>query len=173
MNLKNTETEKNLFKALQGEALAHMKYMIYASLIGKTSKDMERQILEIANNEKEHWKIYSKLLLEDDYYNNFINLEDAIEGENKECTLLYNEFGRIAREEGFDEIAESFEAIGNIECFHKKHFDLLLEKYGRIEDLMVSDEPTIWKCSNCGYIYKGVEVPEVCPVCKHPKNYFM
>lgn len=166
MNLKNTETEKNLIKSLQGEALAHMKYTIYANLIGKKLKSMEKQILEIAHNEKEHWKVYAKLLLQDDYYNDKSNLNDAIMGEHNECSSLYPEFARIAREEGFEEIAEKFEEISKIECNHEKQFELLLKS--------LSEEKSneFWRCSNCGYIHKGDYPPEKCPVCDHPKNYF-
>lgn len=166
MNLKNTETEKNLIKAMQGEALAHMKYTIYASLLGKTTKKTEKQILEIAHNEKEHWKIYAKLLLQDDYYNDKNNLNNAIMGEHNECSSLYPEFARIAREEGFEEIAEKFEEIAKIECNHEKQFELLLKS------LDENETNVFWKCSNCGYIHKGDQPPEECPVCKHPKNYF-
>ena len=166
MNLKNTRTEKNLITALQGEALAYMKYTIYAKLIGKTSKYTEEEINQIAHNEKEHWKVYAKLLLQDDYYNDKANIGDAIMGENKECTSLYPEFARIAREEGFPEIAEKFEEIGKIECRHKQHFETIL-------NLIDNDEPFIaWTCSNCGYIHEGEYPPNVCPVCNHPKNYF-
>lgn len=166
MNLKNTQTEKNLITAIQGEALAHMKYTIYAKLIGNTSKSIEKAINEIAHNEKEHWKIYAKLLLEDDYYNDKANLGDAIMGENKECLSLYPEFARIAREEGFEEIAEKFEAIAKIECDHEKQFTMLLDSYTK------NETKKEWKCSNCGYIHKGENPPDTCPVCNHPKNYF-
>ena len=167
MNLKNTRTEKNLIKALQGEALAYMKYIIYASLIGKESKIYEKLINEIAHNEKEHWKVYAKLLLEDEYYNNNRNLADAIMGEHNECTTLYPEFARIAREEGFNEIAEKFEAISEIECRHEKEFDIILK------ELQTEKNNIFWKCSNCGYIHKGQNIPNECPVCNHPQNYFL
>ena len=166
MNLKNTQTEKNLIKALQGEALAHMKYTIYAALIGKESKSNETLINEIAHNEKEHWKVYAKLLLEDDYYDNNRNLADAIMGEHNECSSMYPEFARVAREEGFDEIADKFDAIAKIECRHEKEFDIILK------ELQEGDDAFQLKCSNCGYIHDGDTAPEVCPVCGHPKNYF-
>lgn len=166
MNLKNTQTEKNLIAALQGEALAHMKYMIYASLIGKESKIHEKLINEIAHNEKEHWKVYAKLLLQDEYYNNNRNLADAIMGEHNECSSMYPEFARIAREEGFDEIADKFEAISKIECHHEKEFDIILKESQK------EDFTSFWKCSNCGYIHNGAKPPEKCPICDHPKNYF-
>lgn len=166
MNLKNSRTEKNLIIAMQGEALAHMKYSIYASLIGKTSKDMEEAVNEIAHNEKEHWKVYAKLLLKDDYYNNKTNLNNAIMGEHQECASLYPEFARIAREEGFEEIAEKFEGIAQIECNHEKEFSMLLDSYE------INKTSSEWKCSNCGYIHKGSEPPTQCPICNHPINYF-
>lgn len=167
MNLKNTQTEKNLIKALKGEASAYIKYLIYASLLGNKSKFIESQINEIAHNEKEHWKVYAKLLLEDDYYNNEKNLIDAILGEEQECESLYPEFARIAREEGFEEVAEKFEEIAKIECNHRNHFDLILKSLNK------DNNNFIWKCSNCGYIHKGSEVPDKCPVCNHPQNYFL
>lgn len=167
MNIKNTETEKNLIKSLKGEALAHMKYTIYAKLLGESSKSIEKQIEEIAHNEKEHWKVYAKLLLEEDYYDDDRNLVDAIMGEHLECLSLYPEYARIAREEGFDEIAEKFEEIGKIECNHEKQFDLILKS------LDMKRELNIWKCSNCGYIHKGNNPPDECPVCNHPKEYFL
>ena len=120
MNIKNTETEKNLIKSLKGEALAHMKYTIYAKLLGKSSKSIEKQIEEIAHNEKEHWKVYAKLLLEEDYYDDDRNLVDAIMGEHLECLSLYPEYARIAREEGFDAVPDArgfaFDAIPH--CSH-------------------------------------------------------
>ena len=166
MKLRNTQTERNLIKALQGEALAYMKYIIYASLIGNESKSIEKQINEIAHNEKQHWKIYAKLLLEDDYYDDEENLINAITGEHKECNTLYPEYAKIAREEGFNKIAEKFDAISKIECNHATQFETLLEYYKEEKDT------TLWKCSNCGYIHKGNKPPEECPVCNHPANYF-
>jgi len=168
MNIRKTETEKNLIKSLEGEALAYMKYSIYASLLGKESKTIEKRINEIAHNEKEHWKVYAKLLLEDEYYDDERNLMNAIMGEKNECALLYPEFSRIAREEGFDEIADKFEEIGEIECSHRKEFEYLLDSLKNKKNVS-----NYWKCSNCGYVYRGEAPPNKCPVCEHSVNYFL
>lgn len=167
MKLHGSHTEKNLIKAIQGEAMAHIKYMVYASLIGKTSKQIEKQINEISHNEKEHWKIYAKLLLDDDYYDDKKNFLNAILGESKECHTLYPEFARVARAEGFSEIADKFNEISKIECNHQQMFEDLLSNYEQ-----TNEDVCDWKCDNCGYIYNGVNSPEKCPVCNHPKNYF-
>ena len=165
-NFENSQTRKNLETALQGEALAHMRYVIYASLIGKTSKSIEKDILEIANNEKQHWKVFAKLLFGEDYYNDIKNLETAIKGETDECRKLYREFADIARNEGFNNIAEKFDMIADIECKHAQEFDSYRD------DLINPSQQTTWACSNCGYIHMGTEPPETCPVCDHPKEYF-
>lgn len=166
MNLRGTHTEKNLKKAMQGEALAYVKYQVYASLIGKISKDMEEQINHIAHNEKEHFKIWKKVLLDDDYYNNKMNLMDAILGETTECNEMYPEFARIAREEGFYDIAEKFDQVAKIECNHSSLFQCFLDQL----DIDTSINGFI--CSNCGYISTDENAPETCPVCDHPKEYF-
>ena len=171
MNLKGTHTETNLKRALQGEALAYAKYQVYASLIGEISKDLEEKINHIAHNEKEHFKIWRKLLLEKGYYNNEENLLDAIIGEVTECEEMYPEFARIAREEGFDEIAEKFDQVANIECHHSWLFEDFLdcitkEKYNK-------ENEKGFICLNCGYIHNKEVAPEVCPVCDHPKKYFI
>lgn len=167
MNLRGTYTEKNLEKAMQGEALAYVKYQVYASLIGKISKDMEEQINHIAHNEKEHFKIWKKILLDDDYYNNKMNLMDAILGETTECNEMYPEFARIAREEGFYDIAEKFDQVAKIECNHSSLFQCFLDQL----DIDTSINGFI--CSNCGYISTDENAPETCPVCDHPKEYFI
>ena len=166
MNLKNTQTEKNLIKALQGEALAHMRYIIYASLIGKTSKSTEKEILEIANNEKQHWKVFAKLLFGEDYYNDIKNLETAISGETNECKNLYRDFANVAQDEGFQEVADKFNMIADIECEHVQDFEFIKD------DIIDPLSHSFYKCSNCGYIHRGNEPPEICPVCEHPKEYF-
>lgn len=169
MNLKGTHTEGNLKKAMQGEALAYIKYQIYASLIGEISKDMEEKINHIAHNEKEHFKIWKKFLLEQDYYDNVKNLIDAMTGEIKECEEMYPEFARIAREEGFNDIAEKFEQVGAIECHHSWLFDAFLD---RISNKKSEGKDKGFICLNCGYIHRKKVAPDVCPVCDHPKKYF-
>ena len=170
MDIKGTYTEKNLKKAMQGEALAYVKYQIYASLLGQTSKDIENKINHIAHNEKEHFKVWAKLLLGDNYYNDEKNLIDAIYGEVKECESLYPEFARVAREEGFEEIAEKFEQVSKIECSHSWIFEDIFDQIiNKVDD---DSKTNGFICLNCGYIHKGDVPPEECPVCNHPKQYF-
>lgn len=170
MNLKGTHTEKNLIKAMEGEALACAKYQIYASLLGNTSKDLEMKVNHIAHNEKEHFKVWAKLLLGDTYYKDNENLMQAIEGELYESENMYPEFARIAREEGFDEIADTFENVSKIEGSHAWMFSDFLDR------IMLNNRDqrpgSGFVCLNCGYIHLHDEAPEECPVCHHPKQYF-
>ena len=169
--LRGTYTEENLEKAMQGEALAFVKYQIYASLLGNISKDMEEKINHIAHNEKEHFKIWAKLLYEDKYYDNEENLLDAILGENYECDEMYPEFARIAREEGFHDIAEKFDQISKIECNHSCLFKEFLKFVEENKQNEKNEKGFI--CLNCGYIHNEKNIPDECPVCNHPKKYFI
>lgn len=171
MNLRGSHTEENLKKAIQGEALACVKYQIYASLLGKTSKDIEEKINHISHNEKEHLKVWKKILLSDEYYDDEANLLDAISGEETECFSMYPEFARIAREEGFDEIADKFEMVAKIECDHSWQFRKFKDMVHNLDTTEYGFEKG-FVCLNCGYIHNSVEAPDVCPVCDHPKNYF-
>lgn len=170
-NLKGTKTEANLMAAFAGESQARNKYTYYAS---KAKKDGYEQIaqlfLETANNEKEHAKIWFKLL-HDDIPSTVENLKDAADGENYEWTDMYATFAKEAREEGFDDIAFLFEQVGEIEKEHEARYRKLL---ANIEGGLVfsRDGDMIWQCSNCGHIVVGKQAPEVCPVCAHPKAYF-
>jgi rubrerythrin len=163
-NLKGTKTEKNLMAAFSGESEARNKYTYYAS---KAKKDGYVQIAKIfeetANNEKEHAKIWFKLL-KDGIGATDINLGDAAEGENYEWTEMYPTFAKEAREEGFEHIAYLFEQVALIEKEHEERYRKLL---ANIEgDLVFSkDNDAIWQCSNCGHIVVGMRAPEVCPVC--------
>ncbi|MBO5180160.1 MAG: rubrerythrin family protein [Clostridia bacterium] len=172
MNLKGTATEKNLKKALEGEALAHLKYQFYRSKIGNLSKDYENRLDEIVHNEKEHGKIWFKLLHGGEVPENTENLLDAIKGETEEHEKMYPEFGRIAREEGFEEIAELFEQVAEIEGKHSKEFAEMLKNIEN-ENIFEDKEGIEFKCLNCGHIHYGTEAPEECPVCKHPQKYFV
>lgn len=167
MRLFGSHTQENLQKAMQGEALAYIRYQIYASLIGKTSKTLEEEINHIAHNEKEHYKIWAKALFGDSYYDNEENILSAIVGEVEECENMYPEFARVAREEGFDDIAEKFEMVSKIECNHSWQFEDFLEE-------LKSDNknPNGFVCLNCGYIHDEEEPPTECPVCNHPIEYF-
>lgn len=170
--LKGTKTEQNLQTAFAGESQARNKYTYYAS---KAKKDGYVQIAQIfeetAANEKEHAKIWFKLLHGGAVPGTEENLLDAAAGENYEWTDMYAQFAREAREEGFDEIAEKFEMVGAIEKHHEERYRRLLKN---IQDAIVfsRDGDCIWQCSNCGHIVIGPKAPEVCPVCDHPQSYF-
>ena len=154
--LKGTKTEKNLLEAFAGESMARNKYTYYAS---KAKKDGYVQMAaifeETANNEKEHAKIWFKLL-HDGIGSTPENLKDAAEGENYEWTDMYARFAQEAREEGFLDIAAKFEMVGAIEKEHE----------------FSKDGDCVWQCSNCGHIVIGKKAPEICPVCAHPQSYF-
>lgn len=171
MELKGSKTEKNLMAAFSGESEARNKYTYYAS---KAKKDGYVQIAKIfeetAANEKEHAKIWFKLL-KDGIGATDVNLKDAADGENYEWTEMYPTFAKEAREEGFEHIAYLFEQVAKIEKEHEERYKKLLEN---IEGGLVfsRDNDAIWQCSNCGHIVVGKKAPEVCPVCAHPQAYF-
>ncbi len=171
MELKGSRTEANLMAAFAGESQARNKYTYYAS---KAKKDGYVQIAKIfeetAANEKEHAKIWFKLL-HDGIGVTAGNLEDAAGGENYEWTEMYPEFAKVAKEEGFDQIAYLFEEVAKIEKEHEERYRKLLANING--DLVFSrDNDCIWQCSNCGHIVVGKKAPEVCPVCSHPQSYF-
>lgn len=171
-NLKGTKTEANLQSAFAGESMARNKYTYYAS---KAKKEGYEQIaslfLETANNEKEHAKIWFKLLHDSTIPSTSENLLDAATGENYEWTDMYATFAKEAREEGFDHIAYLFEAVGKIEKEHEERYRKLLEN---VEGGLVfsRDGDMIWQCANCGHIHVGKAAPNICPVCEHPQSYF-
>ena len=170
MNLEGTKTQKNLETAFAGESQARNKYTYFAS---KAKKDGYNQIAalfeETANNEKEHAKIWFKLL--GGIGTTAENLKAAADGENYEWTEMYAQFAREAKEEGFDKIAYLFEAVGKIEKHHEERYLKLLEN---VEGGLVfsRDGDMMWQCSNCGHLVFGKKAPEVCPVCDHPQAYF-
>lgn len=172
MNLKGTITEKNLQTALQGEALAHLKYQLYKNQLSKTSKDLENKLEEISHNEKEHAKIWFKLLHDGGYPDDLTNIQDAIAGETYESKEMYPEFARIAREEGLYDIADLFEEVACIEKKHKEEFTKIFNNIENKELFEDKNEQT-WKCLNCGHIHNGRVPPKECPVCKHPLKYFV
>ena len=172
MELKGSQTEKNLQAAFAGESQARNKYTYYAS---KAKKDGYQQIAaifeETAANEKEHAKIWFKLLHGGEIPSTEENLADAAAGENYEWTDMYAEFAKVAREEGFDHIAFLFEKVGAIEKEHEERYLKLLQNVK--EGIVFSrDDDRVWQCSNCGHVIIGKKAPEVCPVCAHPKAYF-
>ena len=168
--LKGTKTEKNLMTAFAGESQARNKYTYFASVAKKEGYVQISKIFEeTAANEKEHAKIWFKLL--NGVGDTVKNLEAAANGENFEWTDMYATFAKEAREEGFDKIAALFEGVAQIEKEHEERYRKLL---ANIKGDMVfsSDGDTIWQCSNCGHIVIGKKAPDECPVCAHPRSYF-
>ena len=173
MDLKGTKTEQNLMTAFAGESQARNKYTYYASKAKKEGYEQIAAIFEeTANNEKEHAKIWFKLLHGGKVPATLTNLEDAANGENYEWTDMYAKFAKEAREEGFNEIAVLFENVAKIEKDHEDRYRKLLASIK--EGTVFSKDPAItWECGNCGFSYNGKDAIQVCPVCKHPQSYFM
>ena len=170
MNLKGSKTEKNLMESFAGESQARNKYTYFASEAKKEGYEQIAAIfLETADNEKEHAKRALRYL--EGIGNTVENLKAAATGENYEWTDMYKRFAAEAREEGFEEIAQFFEATGQVEAEHEKRFLALLKN---IEEGKVfkKDQPVRWRCRNCGYIHEGKEAPEVCPACVHPRSFY-
>jgi len=171
-NLAGTKTEKNLMEAFAGESQARNKYTYFAS---KAKKDGYAQIAaffeETADNEKEHAKIWFKLLCGGEVPPTTENLKAAADGENFEWTDMYKRMAAEAREEGFEDIAFLFDSVGAIEKEHEDRYRKLLKN---IEDGVVfaKAEKSVWICRNCGYIAGSETAPEICPVCVHPQAYF-
>ena len=169
--LTGTKTLENLMTAFSGESQAHTKYLFYAS---QAKKDGYVQIsnifTETALNEKEHAKLWFKLIHEG-IGTTAENLKDAAAGENDEWTEMYRTFAITAREEGFNDIAALFSAVGAVE---KEHEERYLKLLGNIEDDLVfkKSKETVWICLNCGHVHVGPTAPQVCPVCAHPQSYF-
>ncbi|MBE6013622.1 rubrerythrin [Anaeropeptidivorans aminofermentans] len=188
-SLKGTKTAENLLKAFAGESQARNRYTFFASVADKEGYKQIRNIfIETADNEKEHAKRFYKLLVEGfkdelpanitinaDYPVEFgdtaANLKAAADGENDEWSHLYPEFAKVAKEEGFNEVAVAFSKIADAETNHEKRFLKLL---ANIENGTVfkKDGKVFWKCGNCGYIHEGDAAPEICPACIHPKAHF-
>ena len=172
MEFKGSKTEANLQTAFAGESQAHTKYLYYAS---KAKKDGYEQIAaifeETAANEKEHAKIWFKLLHDGAVPGTIANLEDAAAGENYEWTDMYATFAKEAKEEGFDKIAGLFSMVGAIEKEHEERYrKLLANNEGGL--VFSRDGDMVWQCRNCGHIVVGKKAPEVCPVCDHPQAFF-
>ncbi|MGN0754083.1 MAG: rubrerythrin [Aristaeellaceae bacterium] len=171
-SIQGTKTERNLMEAFAGESMARNKYTYYAS---KAKKDGYVQIAELfeatANNEKEHAKMWFKLLEGGQIQDTATNLLHAAEGENFEWTDMYARMADEADEEGFPEIAAKFRMVGAIEKTHEERYRKLL---ANVENGLVfsRDGDMIWECANCGHIVVGKKAPEVCPVCNHPQSYF-
>ena len=173
MELKGSKTEQNLLTAFAGESQARNKYTYYAS---KAKKEGYNQIAalfeETANNEKEHAKIWFKLLHDGQIADTLTNLADAAAGENYEWTDMYAGFAKTAEEEGFTKIAALFKMVGDIEREHEARYRALSDsiKNGTV---FARETEQVWVCSNCGHIHIGKHAPEKCPVCDHPQGYFI
>ena len=169
-NLSGTKTEKNLIEAFAGESKARNRYTYFAAQAKKEGYVQICKIFkETAENEREHAKIWLKLL--DGISTTKENLKESIKIEEYESTSMYPEFARIAKDEGFLKIAKLFEEISKVEASHAKRYRKLLEniEHNRV---FISDEKIKWHCSNCGYILECKNAPEKCPLCEHKKEYF-
>jgi len=182
-SLKGTKTEKNLLAAFAGEAQARNRYTYFASAAKKEGfEQISRFFLETAENEKEHAKIFFKYLEGGDVEivaaypagiigNTLKNLEAAAAGENMEWTELYAGFANVASEEGFAEVARSFEQIAKVEMFHEKRYRQLAANIAAGETFK-KKATAKWHCINCGYVHEGNEAPNECPACRHPQSYY-
>lgn len=172
MELKGSKTEANLAAAFAGESQARNKYTYYASKARKEGYNQIAAIFtETAENEKEHAKLWFKLLHDGEVPSTVENLKDAAAGENFEHTEMYKKMAEEAKEEGFDKIAYLFEAVGRIEKDHEERYLKLLANIEG-DKVFEKEEQVAWQCSNCGHVHYGKKAPEVCPVCAHPKSYF-
>lgn len=171
MELKGSKTEANLMTAFAGESMARNKYTYYASQAKKDGyEQIARIFLATADNEKEHAKIWFKLL-HNGMPGTAENLKDGVAGEHYEWTDMYFNFAKVAREEGFDHIAELMEGVAKVEKHHEERYQALLQRVQNGEVFLRPDEQ-LWECGNCGHLHIGTSAPEVCPVCDHPRAYF-
>ena len=172
MELKESKTYQNLMTAFAGESQARNKYTYFASAAKKEGYEQIAAIFEeTANNEKEHAKMWFKLLNDGAVPSTKENLKSAAEGENFEWTDMYDSFAKEAEEEGFTEIANKFRLVAAIEKSHEERYLKLLNNIA--EDRVFDKEgTTVWVCRNCGYVHVGKTAPKVCPVCNHPQAYF-
>jgi len=183
MPLKGTKTEKNLLAAFAGESQARNRYTYFASAARKEGFEQIANIfLETAENEKEHAKVFFKHLEGGDVEitatypagavkDTKSNLEAAAAGENMEWTVLYQSFGKVAKEEGFPDVSRSFEQVAKVERFHEARYRKLIDNLSNSQ-VFKKKNPVKWHCSNCGYVIESVEAPHECPACKHPQSFF-
>ena len=181
-SLKGTKTEQNLLKSFAGESQARNKYTYFASVAKKEGyEQISGFFTETADNEKEHAKKFFKFLEGEELEitatfpagkigTTVQNLQASANGENEEWTKLYPEFAKVAKEEGFQEIADTFEYIAIAEKAHEKRYRKLLENI-KYEKVFKKDGKVMWKCRNCGYVYESIEALDECPACAHPKAY--
>jgi rubrerythrin len=183
MDFKCSKTEKNLLAAFAGESQARNRYTFFASVARKAGYEQIAAIFqETADNEKEHAELFFKHLkggmveINAAYPAGVIastaeNLKAAAEGEKLEWGTLYPNFGEVAEQEGFPEVAQTFRGVAKVEAYHERRYLKLLENVKQ-DKVFKKDTPIKWKCRNCGFVYEGTEVPDKCPVCNHPKSYF-
>ena len=182
-SIKGTRTEKNLLAAFAGESQARSRYTFYASVARKEGyEQIAHLFLQTAENEKEHAKVFFKYLeggdleIQASYPAGIIgdtkaNLEAAAAGENMEWTVLYAEGAKVAKEEGFPEVARSFEQIAKVEKFHEERYRKLAANIAAGE-VFKKKAAVKWHCINCGYVFEGAEAPKECPACKHPQSFY-
>jgi len=182
-SVKGTKTEQNLLKAFAGESQARNRYTYFSSAAKKEGlEQIANFFIETAENEKEHAKIFFKHLEGGDVEITAIypagvikdtksNLEQAAAGENMEWTTLYSDFSKVAKDEGFPEIARSFEQVAKVEKFHESRYRKLINNLANIE-VFKKKASVKWHCANCGYVFEGNEAPKECPACKHPQAFF-
>ena len=182
-SLKGTKTEQNLLKAFSGESQARNRYTYFASAARKEGYEQVANIFtETAENEKEHAKVFFKYLEGGDVEITAVypagaikdtkaNLQEAAAGENMEWTVIYQDFAKTARDEGFAEVARSFEQIAKVENFHEVRYRKLINNVANAE-VFKKKASVKWHCINCGYVIESAEAPRECPVCKHPQSYY-
>jgi rubrerythrin len=180
---KGSETEKNLLAAFAGESQARNRYTYFASAARKEGYEQIADIfLETAANEKEHAKVFfehlqgGEVVITAGYPAGKVgktkeNLEAAAAGEKMEWTTIYTDFAKIAKTEGFPEVARSFEQIGKVEKFHEGRYRKLIKNVVK-KTVFMKNKPVKWHCRNCGYIFEGTKPPKICPACLHPQSYY-
>lgn len=173
MELKGSKTEQNLMTAFAGESQARNKYTYYSSAAKKEGYNQIAALFEeTANNEREHAKIWFKLLHDGAVPGTLDNLADAAAGENYEWTDMYAGFAKTAKEEGFSDIARLFEMVAAIEKGHEERYRALRASLAN-GTVFARETEQVWVCSNCGHVHIGLHAPEKCPVCNHPQAYFI
>ncbi len=182
-SIKGTKTEKNLLKAFAGESQARNRYTYFSSAAKKEGYEQISNIfIETAENEKEHAKVFFKYLEGGDaeitasypagaIKDTKVNLEEAAAGENMEWTTLYQDFAKTAKDEGFEEVARSFEQIAKVEKFHESRYRKLINNISTGE-VFTKKAAVKWHCINCGYVIEAGQAPKECPACKHPRSYY-
>ena len=187
MDLRGSKTAENLLKSFAGECQARTRYTYYSSVAKKEGYiEIANILMEIAEQEKEHAKRFYKFLREDfkdegieitstypvSYHDETLkNLRAAAAGENEEWDILYPEFAKVAKEEGFKNVAVAFERIAEVERNHEKRYRRLIDSLEN-DTVFKKEDTVLWMCTNCGYIYEGKEAPKACPACLHPQGYF-